>query len=225
MKKLIFLIGFLAIAVTSFSQTVRTRTYFHNKFITGYKPTQTDYRDLWASIFFPAIDSLDVDRLIGVDELSNDPTLADSSSRAVVTEAAVKAYVDAQVGGGGVSDNVYSQTEAPTMNLHEGDVWLDSDGDSAWIHNGTNFVFLAIRNNAAKRVVLFYDCSDGAITYFMPFASAKSGWEYVFLKVDASDNLLNVNADYIDSDTSKSMWGQYTARTLYSNGVKWCWKL
>lgn len=104
MKKLIFLIGFLAIAVTSFSQTVRTRTYFHNKFITGYKPTQTDYRDLWASIFFPAIDTLPITQLVGVDELSNDPALADSSARALVTEAAVKAYVDAQIGGGGVSD-------------------------------------------------------------------------------------------------------------------------
>lgn len=99
MKKTIFLIGFLAIAATSFSQTVRTRQYFHDLFITGYKPTQTNYRDLWASILFPAIDTLSVDRLIGIDELSNDPTLADSSSRVLITEAAVKAYVDARVGG------------------------------------------------------------------------------------------------------------------------------
>ena len=104
MKKLIFLIGFLAVTATSFSQTVRTRTYFHNLFITGYKPTQTNYRDLWASLFFPNQDTLAITQLVGVDELSNDPTLADSSSRALVTEAAVKAYVDAVAGGGGVSD-------------------------------------------------------------------------------------------------------------------------
>jgi energy-coupling factor transporter ATP-binding protein EcfA2 len=30
--------------------TVRTRTYFNNKFITGYRPTQTDYQDLFLTI-------------------------------------------------------------------------------------------------------------------------------------------------------------------------------
>jgi len=101
MKKLIFLIGFLAVTLTSFSQTVRTRTYFSDLFITGYKPTQTNYRDLWASVLFWNQDTLAATQIVGVDEISNDPTLADSSARAIPTEAAVKAYVDAQVGGGG----------------------------------------------------------------------------------------------------------------------------
>lgn len=104
MKKIIFLVGFLAVSLTAFSQTVRTRTYFNDLFVTGYKPTQTNYRDLWASVLFPAIDTIDPDIIIGVDEFSNDPSLADSSARAFVSEAAIKAYVDAQVGGGGVSD-------------------------------------------------------------------------------------------------------------------------
>lgn len=103
MKKLIFLVGFLAIAATSFSQTVRARTYFNDLFVPGYKPTQTNYRDLFASIFFHNQDTLAVTRLVGVDELSNDPTLADSSARAIPTEAAVKAYIDA-VSVGGVTD-------------------------------------------------------------------------------------------------------------------------
>lgn len=30
--------------------TVRTRTYFNGKFITGYKPTQTDYKDLFLTV-------------------------------------------------------------------------------------------------------------------------------------------------------------------------------
>ena len=32
--------------------TVRTRAYFSSLFVTGYKPTQQDYEDLWVSIFY-----------------------------------------------------------------------------------------------------------------------------------------------------------------------------
>lgn len=105
MKKLIFLIGFLAITITSFSQTVRTRTYFHDLFITGYKPTQTNYRDLWASLFFPNQDTLALTQLVGVDgTLSTDATLSTASNRQLSSTLALKTYIDAVAGGGGVSD-------------------------------------------------------------------------------------------------------------------------
>ena len=38
--------------------TQRTREYFKNLFITGYKPTQQDYEDLWVSIFYWLDDEL-----------------------------------------------------------------------------------------------------------------------------------------------------------------------
>jgi len=44
-----------------------------------------------------------------INEFSNDPTLADSSNAALVTEAAVKAYVDANGGGGGAQSFTHTQ--------------------------------------------------------------------------------------------------------------------
>lgn len=117
MKKLILLIGFLAVTITAFSQTVRTRTYFHDLFITGYKPTQTNYRDLWASIFYPAIDTLNLTQLVGVDgTLSTDATLSTASNRQLSSTLALKTYIDNAVSGGGTVTSVFGRTGAVTAN-------------------------------------------------------------------------------------------------------------
>jgi len=92
----VFLLSFL---YSLQSQTVRTRSYLHGRFETGDKPTQTDYRDWMASHFFPAEDTLPVDRLIGIDAFSTDATFATPSDRKLVSQKAIKTYVDATAGG------------------------------------------------------------------------------------------------------------------------------
>ncbi len=97
------------IAAQAEAQTKRSIVYLHGRFETGDKPTQTDFRDQFAS-FLHWQDSLNVSHLVGIDTLSQDATLSDSSSRKIVSEAAIKAYVDNAVSSGGLVSSVFGRT-------------------------------------------------------------------------------------------------------------------
>lgn len=132
MKKILILFAFFICVAEAHTQTVRTRQYFHDLFITGYKPTQTNYRDLWVSLFWPNQDSMAINRIIGVDHVSNNPTLSDSSAWALPTEAAVKAYVDAAMAAG-ISDGDKGQITVSNL----GSTWNVNNGAITAAHLST----------------------------------------------------------------------------------------
>jgi hypothetical protein len=68
-----------------------------------------------------------------VNEISNDAALADSSEDAIVTEAAIKAYVDAQVVGGGGATTLDGLTDVDTAGVANGQVLRYTTSGNQWI--------------------------------------------------------------------------------------------
>lgn len=111
--KILIILSVLFFAVVDLSaQTQRSRAYLYTRFETGDKPTQTDFRDVFETFFSRFQDSLYVSQIRGIDTLSQDATLADSSSRKIVSQAAIKAYVDNAVSSGGTVSSVFGRTGA-----------------------------------------------------------------------------------------------------------------
>jgi hypothetical protein len=86
------------------AQTMQTRAALQLRYQTGDYPTQTDYYNVFETFFSRLEDTAYVSTLFQLDTLLNDPTLADSSTVALATQASIKAYVDATAGGVTVGD-------------------------------------------------------------------------------------------------------------------------
>lgn len=69
------------------------------------------------------------------------------------------------------------------------------------------------------------DCTGGAVTVTLPLAAGRTGYEYVFKKIETSANavtLARAGTDTIDGATSATIAGGSRGVTrLRSNGTTW----
>jgi hypothetical protein len=89
---------------------------------------------------------------ISIYEFSNDTTLADASATALVTEYAIKAYVDAQSGGSG-----WSIGATPPASPSDGTGWYNTGDGILYIYDGAKWLSAALH----VRTVAFDGNADG----------------------------------------------------------------
>ena len=88
---------------------------------------------------------------ISIYEFSNDPTLADASTTALVTEYAIKAYVDAQSTG-------WTIGATPPASPSEGIGWYNTGDDILYTYIGSKWLSAALHN----RTVAFNGNADNS---------------------------------------------------------------
>lgn len=68
------------------------------------------------------------------------------------------------------------------------------------------------------------NATSGAITRTLPLAANRTGFTFVFKKVDSSENTVTIaraGSDTLDGQTSVVLYSQYETVKVISNGTGW----